>query len=68
MASPFEVVTKPGTHSYTLRLPAPMCLVHPVFHVAILKPAVPNTIPSCIQSPLPPETIDSEEHYKITAI
>jgi hypothetical protein len=68
MAGPFEVVDKPGTHSYTLRLPAPMRLVHPVFHVAMLEPAVPNTITGRVQSPPPPETIDGEEHYEITAI
>ena len=31
MAGSFEVVGKPGTHSYTLCLPAPMRLIHPVF-------------------------------------
>jgi hypothetical protein len=45
-----------------------MCLVHFVFHVAMLKPAVPNTIPGRIQSPPLPETIDGEEHYEITAM
>jgi hypothetical protein len=34
----------------------------------MLEPVVLNTIPSCIQSPPPPETIDSKEHYEITAI
>jgi hypothetical protein len=68
MAGPFKVVAKHGTHSYSLQLPAPMCLIHPIFHVAMLKPAVTNTIPGRIQSPLLPETIDNEEHYKITTI
>jgi hypothetical protein len=45
-----------------------MCLVHPIFHVSMLESMVSNTIPSCIQSPPPPQTIDTKEHYKITAI
>jgi hypothetical protein len=45
-----------------------MRLIHPVFHVTMLEPAVPNIIPGRIQSPLPPKTIDGEEHYEITTI
>ena len=42
---PFEILTHPGTHSITLRLPDSMRAVHPVFHVSMLEPASPNTIP-----------------------
>ena len=34
----------------------------------MLEPAILNTIPSRVQLPLLPETIDGEEHYEITAI
>ena len=34
----------------------------------MLEPHTPNTIPGCIQSPPPPETIDGEEHFKINTI
>ena len=68
MLSPFEVVTRPGSHSYTLHLPNSMCLVYPVFHVSMLEPHTPNTIPGCIQLPPPPETIDGKEHFEINAI
>ena len=45
-----------------------MRLVHPVFHITMLEPATPNTIPGHIQSLPPPENIDSKEHYEITTI
>ena len=62
MAGPFEVIAYPGSHSYTLCLPKNMCLIHPVFHITMLEPAVFNIIPGCIQSPPPPETINGKEH------
>ena len=68
MLGPFKVVVQPGSHSYTLHLSNSMHLVHPVFHILMLKPHTPNTIPGHIQSPPPPKTIDSEEHFKINAI
>ena len=68
MSGPFKVVTQPGSHSYTLRLPNSIHLVHPVFHVSMLKPHTTNTIPGHVQSPPPPETIDGKEHFKINAI
>ena len=68
MLGPFEVVAQPESHSYTLRLPNSMYLVHPVFHVSMFKPHTPNTIPGHIQLPPPPETIDGEEHFEINAI
>ena len=34
----------------------------------MLEPHTPNTIPGCIQSPPLPETINSEEHFKINTI
>ena len=68
MLGPFEVITRPGSHSYTLHLPNSMRLVHPVFHVSMLESHTPNTIPGCIQSPPLPKTIDGEEHFEINAI
>ena len=68
MSGPFKVVVQPGSHSYTLHLPSSMHLVHPVFHILMLEPHTPNTIPGCVQSPPPPETINGEEHFEINAI
>ena len=44
---PFDIIARPGTHSFTLRLPEHLCAIHPVFHVSQLEPSVPNTIPNC---------------------
>lgn len=65
---PFEVIARPGTHSFTVRLPDSMRSVHPVFHVSQLEPAFPNTIPNRIQSPPPPVEIDGEPEYEISEI
>ena len=45
-----------------------MRAVHPVFHVSMLEPATPNSIPNRIQSPLPPVEIDGEPKYEISEI
>ena len=42
--------------------------VHPVFHVSMLEPAVPNKIPNRVQSPSPPVEVQGELEYKITKI
>jgi hypothetical protein len=66
--SPYEIITKAGSHSFTLRLPDNMHAVHPVFHVSTLEPAVLNTIPNCEQPPPPPVIIDGELEYEISEI
>ena len=48
---PFDIIARTGSHSVTLRLPDTIHGVHPVFHVSMLEPAVPNKIPNRIQSP-----------------
>ena len=65
---PFEVIARVSSHSYTLQLPDSMCVVHPVFHVSMLKPATPNLIPNRIQLPPPPVKIDGEPKYEISEI
>ena len=62
---PFMIIAKPGTHSLTLWLPDSMRSVHPVFHVSQLEVCVLNTIPNCVQPPLPPIEVDGEPEYKI---
>ena len=52
----------------TLQLPDSMCVIHPVFHVSMLEPSTPNTIPDCIQPPPPPVLVDSEPEYEILEI
>ncbi|KAJ8488098.1 hypothetical protein ONZ51_g3764 [Trametes cubensis] len=64
----FTIIAQVRTHSFTLRLPDSMRVVHSVFHVSQLKPATPNTIPGHIQTPPPPILVDREPEYEITEI
>ena len=45
-----------------------MRAIHPVFHVSMLEPSTPNTIPDRIQPPPPPIIIDDELEYEISEI
>src|SRR3984885_2182480 len=65
---PFEIIAKPGAHSFTLQLPEHLCAIHPVFHISQLEPETPNQIPTCEQ-PMPPRIIiDDELEYEIAEI
>ena len=64
----FEILVKAGSHSYTLRLPDTIRGVHPVFHVSMLEPAVPNEIPNHVQSSPPPVNVQGELEYEIAEI
>ena len=65
---PFEIISKVGPQSFTLRLPHTMRAVHPVFHVSQLKVATPNTIPNRVQPPPPPVEIEGEPEFEISEI
>ena len=65
---PFEILAKAGSHSYTLRLPDTFRGVHPVFHVSMLEPAIPNEIPNRVQSPPPPVEVQGEIEYEISEV
>src|SRR3979490_2039745 len=53
--------------SVTLKLPDYMRVVHPIFHISMLEPTLPNTIPNHIQPPLPPVIIDEPE-FEVTEV
>ncbi|SJK99884.1 uncharacterized protein ARMOST_03195 [Armillaria ostoyae] len=65
---PFEIIAQLGSHSFTLKLPSDLHVIHPVFHISQLKPVEENTIPNCVQPPLPLVEVDGEEQYKIAQI
>ena len=65
---PYEVIVQPGTHLVTLRLPDNLCAIHPVFHVSMLEPTTPNTIPNRVQPPPPPIFVDGEPEFEIAKI
>jgi hypothetical protein len=68
LLGPYEVIAKPSTHAYTLRLPKSMRSIHPVFHVSQLEPFAPSSIPGHKQSPHPAIEIDGEDEYEIEEI
>ena len=59
---------QPGTHSVMLQLPDNLHTVHPVFHVSMLGPTTPNTIPDRVQLPPLPVFIDGELEFEIAEI
>ena len=47
---PYKIIEKRGKSSYLLKLPPTLKRLHPIFHVSLLKPALPSTtIPDQIQ-------------------
>ena len=65
---PFTIIARPGTHSFTLRLPDTMKSMHPVFHVSQLETSQQSNIPNCIQPPPPPIEVDGEVEYEVEEI
>ena len=65
---PFEIIAQPSPSSFTLRLPASMRMVHPVYHVSMLEPHIPSTIPNRVAEPPPPLEIEGEIEYEIAEI
>ena len=65
---PFTIIAKPGTHSFTLRLPDSMSSTHPVFHISQLEVCVLNNILNHVQPPPPPIEVDGELEYEIEEI
>ena len=65
---PCEIISQPGTLSFTFCLPESMCSVHPVFHMFMLEPATSNTFSKRIQPAPTPVIIDRESKYEISWI
>ena len=65
---PYEIISQPGTLSFTLHLPESMCSVYPVFHVFMLEPTTSNTFSKRIQPAPAPVIIDGESEYEISQI
>jgi hypothetical protein len=64
---PFKILDKLSDHAFRLDLPSTM-KIHNVFHIQLLEPYIPNTIPNRTQSPPPPIEIEGEEEYEVEAI
>src|SRR5919198_2652876 len=66
---PYKVEKQVSSNAYRLQLPNSMRLLHPVFNVVKLTPALPDPIPGRRHTPPPePELIDGEEEYVVEEI
>ena len=65
---PYPIIAQVGPQSFTLRLPPEFRSVHPVYHVSMLEPFVPSSIPQRVPTPPPPIEIDGEQEYEISEI
>ena len=65
---PFEVMDKPSAHSYKIKFPHHLCVIHPVFHISQLEPANPSLIPNHVNLPPLSIAIEGELEYKISQI
>jgi len=65
---PFEVIGRPGTHSYLIKLPNHLRAIHPVFHVSQIEPAPLSNIPNCVNPPPPPIEIDGNLEFEVAHI
>lgn len=64
---PFPVKRKINEVSYELTLPDSL-KIHPLFHVSLLKPAVPDPFPGRGTRPPEPIVIDGNEEFEVEAI
>ena len=68
MLGPYKIIAKVGPQSYTLQLPREFRRVHPVYHISMLEPHLPSSIPGRVASPPPPVEIDGDVEYEISEI
>jgi len=65
---PYEIIAQPSPQSFILCLPDTMRAAHPVFHVFMLEPAIPNIFQQRSEPPPAPVIIDREPEYEISKI
>ena len=64
---PYTISERIGLQAYRLDLPSSM-KIHPVFHISLLEPYKPSTIPGRTREPPPPIVIDNEEEWEVEEI
>jgi len=65
---PFEIIGKPGSHSYQVKLPAHLRSIHPVFHISQLEPTSPSNIEGRHNPPPPPIEVEGNIEYEIAQV
>ena len=64
---PFTIADQINPVAFRLNLP-PSMKVHDVFHVSLLEPYIPNTLPGRLEEPPPPAIVDGEPEYEVEEI
>ena len=64
---PYTITERIGLQAYRLDLPSSM-KIHSVFHVSLLEPYKPSTIPGRTQEPPPPVVINDENEWEVEDI
>jgi len=64
----FEVIGKPSTYSYLIKLPNHLRAIYPVFHVSQIELASLSNIPNHVNPLLPPIEIDSNLEFEVAQI
>lgn len=65
---PFKILEVINNRSFRLDLPKSLSQLHPVFHVSLLEPYRPNTIPGRKEPPPLPVEVDGEKEYEVESI
>lgn len=67
---PFRITERISSHAFRLGLSRQYSKIHPVFHVSLLEPTVPNIIPNRTEAPPPPIQLegDSEPEFEVSSI
>src|SRR5260370_21729975 len=65
---PFEIIGKPGSHSFTIWLPQQFWTVHLVFHAPQLEPVKLDPFPHFRQPPPAPVMIDRDLEFEVSEI
>lgn len=65
---PFAITDIVSSHARRLNLPRELRSIHNVFHVSLLEPHTPNTIPNRQFDPLPPVEVDGSLEHEVAEI
>lgn len=64
---PFQIKREINPVAFELSLPDSY-RIHPVFHVSLLKPAIPDPFPGRVEPPPPPVTVGEETEYEVESV
>jgi len=65
---PYTISKKISSHAFRLDLPRNLSAIHNVFHIDLLEPYHPNSIPGRSEPPPPPVEIAGNEEFEVDVI